>query len=326
MGVDLFFVLSGFLITFHLHRRWRRQDSGRQLRRYLSKRVLRTFPAYYAFLLVVVLGLIPQTSVDPENLPWRTVYHLLYLQDYLGSDIVVAFWSLGVEEKFYLAAPFLVLPLLGAGLRWRYAVLGGLFLVPPALRAIEYLTSPAPWTYEAYFLALRSPFHMSFEGLIAGCACAFLYLDGQDLDASRRRFYGRRLTWIGSLILGILILPAALLETPTFATAVLVTNFLALGFAAVLLGLLYHPGRLGRWLGARWLLYVSILSYSLYLVHMPFMENTHGWLQTLPGFSAWGLQQQLVVYLPVFGLISLGAALALHYLVEKPFLLVKDRI
>ena len=67
-------------------------------------------PAYYAVLLIVAFGLVSFYPVPAENWGFRLAYHLLFLQDYLPADFNVVFWSLGVEEKFYLLAPFLVLP------------------------------------------------------------------------------------------------------------------------------------------------------------------------------------------------------------------------
>ena len=107
IGVDLFFVLSGFLIS---HSIIRRRD-GFRLGRYVARRALRIVPAYYAMLGIAAAGAIPFYTVDPELLGLRILYHALFLQDYLPSGIVVAFWSLGVEEKFYIAAPFVLLPL-----------------------------------------------------------------------------------------------------------------------------------------------------------------------------------------------------------------------
>ena len=99
IGVDLFFVLSGFLIG---RQAWR----GDSLRRFWFKRVTRILPAYWACLAVVAIGLTvagawPKSGAD-------FLAHVVMLQDYTGSVFVPAFWSLGAEEKFYLLAPLLV--------------------------------------------------------------------------------------------------------------------------------------------------------------------------------------------------------------------------
>ncbi|MBT6536612.1 MAG: acyltransferase, partial [Rhodospirillaceae bacterium] len=109
IGVDLFFVLSGFLISTGMIRR----QHDFRLGQYIARRALRIVPAYYAMLGIAASGLIPLYAVAPDMLGLRVFYHALFLQDYLPSGIVIAFWSLGVEEKFYIAAPFVLLPLLG---------------------------------------------------------------------------------------------------------------------------------------------------------------------------------------------------------------------
>jgi hypothetical protein len=111
MGVDLFFVLSGFLISHHIMRRSAGPVARVEWREYCSRRLLRIAPAYYAVLLLVALVPLPFYPIDREGIGLRLAYHLLFLQDYLPSDFVVAFWSLGVEVKFYLAAPLLLLAL-----------------------------------------------------------------------------------------------------------------------------------------------------------------------------------------------------------------------
>ncbi|MDY7094156.1 MAG: acyltransferase [Acidobacteriota bacterium] len=329
-GVDLFFVLSGFLIAYHLLRRWSADSWRPQARRYVQKRLLRIVPAYYAFLLLVVLGGVPGYAISREDLGWRTAYHLLFLQDYLPADIVVAFWSLGVEEKFYLVAPLLVVPLglasAAAGrARWRWvAVLGVLFWIPAVLRFV--LHPGGELGYEEYFFSLRSPFHASFDGLIAGCACAFLYARP---ETRRWLAQGRRAVRLqigGAVAVLLLLVPAPLADTVARWEAALLGSALALAFAALMLGLLAGRTALNGWLSGQGLFVISKLSYSLYLVHMVFMDSLLAWLSSWPGYGGLSLELQFALYFPLFCAVSALAALLLHYLVERPFLALKDRI
>ena len=134
MGVDLFFVLSGFLITHHLLQRWPDEFNRRFLMRYWGKRVLRTFPAYYAAVLIALAGVVPYftpASTDPVA---TLRVHLLFLQDYLGSDLVPAFWSLGVEEKFYLLSPLILWWIRQRSPRLQFSLLAAAAFIPLALR------------------------------------------------------------------------------------------------------------------------------------------------------------------------------------------------
>jgi len=111
-GVDLFFVLSGFLITGILL-----DARGGQgyFRAFYARRVLRIFPLYYAYLAVlflVVPRLLPSLDVKPETQGWLWTYlgNVLFAREggFHASPYTGHFWSLAVEEQFYLFWPLLV--------------------------------------------------------------------------------------------------------------------------------------------------------------------------------------------------------------------------
>ena len=131
-----FFVFSGFLITHHLLQRSPTKFNIGFLLRYWLRRVLRTFPAYYATLIVLVTGLLPFYRPTVENVATALLQHVLFLQDYFGSVWNPAFWSLGVEEKFYLLCPFALLWLSRFPRARQMAILAALALLPLLLRAL----------------------------------------------------------------------------------------------------------------------------------------------------------------------------------------------
>lgn len=327
MGVELFFVLSGFLITHHILKRCNDGRSTIGLGRYMAKRALRIVPAYYAFLLVVVLGWIPGYALNDAQLAERVGYHLLFLQDYLPADIVVAFWSLGVEEKFYFLAPFLVIGVLRAERRGtRLALLGLLFGAPLLFRVATYLALPGPLSYETSFFALRSPFHLSADALIVGTGCAFLYHAHRQGRWQIGPVAASWLFWGGVGTVGVLLCSHRLLERVSWFDATILFSILSLGFGAVLLGLVLHRGPYADFFRGRTLFFFSKISYSLYLVHMVFLTSTYALVDGWLGLDAYPIWIGLFLYLPIFCTVSILAALVLHYAVEKPFLLIKDRI
>jgi peptidoglycan/LPS O-acetylase OafA/YrhL len=115
MGVNLFFVLSGFLITGIL---WDSKEEPGYLRNFFARRFLRIFPLYYGTLFVGLI-LVPSCFhvSDPKYL--STVHHQLWLWTYTSNfyecwtgramPLFGHFWSLAVEEHFYLIWPFVVL-------------------------------------------------------------------------------------------------------------------------------------------------------------------------------------------------------------------------
>lgn len=125
LGVDLFFVLSGFLITAIL---LRTNPTVRDARNFIMRRALRTWPLYYAvlFLALYVLRFTPIYASTGLNDAYRNQlwFHLhasnilFSLRQSWSANCLSHFWSLAVEEQFYLVWPFVVLPLRGRLVPW----------------------------------------------------------------------------------------------------------------------------------------------------------------------------------------------------------------
>ena len=133
MGVNLFFVLSGFLITGILldNVRARSEENFHVLRQFYFRRLLRIFPLYYATIFLLVLLNIP---------PFREAFgwHLLYLQNFYqwkhGAGIWGShLWTLAVEEQFYILWPFFVLFTPG---KWLPVLLPLAILIGPLFRFV----------------------------------------------------------------------------------------------------------------------------------------------------------------------------------------------
>ncbi len=115
LGVDLFFVLSGFLITEILLNTVNRKD---YLKKFFLKRILRIFPLYYS-VLVISIFILPSVPPLQDNLEYyvnNQVWLWTFLQNWLfifkepeQTNFLVHFWSLAVEEQFYMIWPFAVL-------------------------------------------------------------------------------------------------------------------------------------------------------------------------------------------------------------------------
>jgi peptidoglycan/LPS O-acetylase OafA/YrhL len=105
-GVDLFFVLSGFLITGIL---LDTRDAKNYFSAFYVRRVLRIFPLYYFSLLLISLLFLPYLNPKVSAFP-RVVWYLVYAQNWTlqGLPRLGHFWSLAVEEQFYLVWPLLV--------------------------------------------------------------------------------------------------------------------------------------------------------------------------------------------------------------------------
>lgn len=311
VGVDLFFILSGYLIARHLQRAGIHTGNFR-FRRYLAMRALRIAPAYIAVLLLIVAGIFPLYDLSRELLGLRIAYHMLFLQDYLPSNINVVFWSLGVEEKFYLIAPLLLLLLARSTATRRWSLLLCLvFILPFAIRLFVYARAGADLDYAQFWSTYRSPFHMSVEGLLMGVAIATL--ENASL-ISRNRKGGMILLAGGGLMLATWLAAAnfmARISAHDIFLQPLLINLLAAAMVAGAVQLADTPMLMAKPFNL-----LARLSYSLYLIHFPL----------IPMVLPFAREQGIASFWAMYFAASVGAALLLHLSVERPFLLWKDRL
>ena len=272
-GVDVFFVISGFLITSHLVGELRTRGSI-SLARFYGRRILRLLPASTLTLLVTLAGVVlfipryawNQFSVDAAGAAAYAVNWILAARsvDYLAEDAIASpvqhYWSLAVEEQFYLLWPVLLLGFAWlASLRcWRLdrSLIAGMVLVSIcSFAAAAYAVSAGQPS--SYFMTTTRLWELALGGVLAVTAPLFAnkfsdaigvvlgvvglsaiafsvsFLDGQGWPA-----------W-----------PALL---PTFGAAILI----GVGAKEV-------PTPIQRLLSMRPLIFIGGISYSLYLWHWP---------------------------------------------------------
>ena len=315
VGVDLFFVLSGFLIG-------RQAFRGEPWTRFWFRRVTRIFPAYLTCLAVVAVGLTLSGRWPARAGDFAA--HLAMLQDYTGSVFVPAFWSLGAEEKFYLLAPVLAV---GVGRApWPLVQGGGLALLwcaPVVARALAVHDVTGPIQHLEYFVRYRSPFHLTSESLVLGFAIAWASLHLRAGLLSRRArnliFCGTAsglLAWLAATPLLTHIGPATVIASPALV---------GLGFGALVLACVSGEGvysRVLRWEGWRPLARVS---FSLYLVHMMVIPLALSLARGVSHGAEASLSVQWLLFLGPYLACSAVATWLLHATVERPVLAWRDR-
>ncbi len=164
VGVDVFFVISGYLITSVLQNDFASGNAG--LGAFYQRRIARLFPAFFAVALATVLGAslvfsAQEVASTGANLVAAalslTNVKLMFLEGYFesspDSQPFLHYWSLSVEEQFYLVFPALLLLLRGSTKRLRVTVLAGLGIL--SLTASLVLTWSAP-TWAFYLLPTRA--------------------------------------------------------------------------------------------------------------------------------------------------------------------------
>lgn len=326
MGVDLFFVLSGFLITHHLLQRWPERLHAKFLFHYWLQRVLRTFPAYYAMLFIVATGALPFYQPEVEAFPSAVVQHVFFLQDYFGSEFMPAFWSLGVEEKFYLLCPFVLIWLRRYPRTRQIWILAMLALLPGLLRTITLAGIPDGFaTYEQFFWIVRSPFHLALDGFWLGMLTALAYRWQPTVLVDRAN--ARRLLLLGgTALITALAFGAAWFDAGYFWPSVLVLLLVPLALSAVMLAAITGQTPHTQWLRSRWLRFLAVISYSVYLTHTTMVPVATRLLEAISWYHSVNPLLQFVLYLPLFAALSVATGLILHFAVEKPFLLLKSRV
>ncbi len=326
IGVDLFFVLSGFLITrtFIRHR-----DEEGSVKAFLLKRVLRIVPAYYAVLIIctilILFGLMP--NADAHNLGWRFLYHLLFLQDYFEANINVVFWSLGVEEKFYLLAliflPFLLFLYQTERRFVLILTVVTIILSGVAMRWLSYGYAGYPDDYVGYFLTSRAPFHCCLDPLLFGVLIALLHQEADGKIVRCCRQYAKTIFLVSFIALFALGTSHAFSEVITLYDVTLQPILVSCIMAGLVLGAIYGGGF--RWLESRLMYQVSVLSYSLYLVHLPLWSVAQKMVQFVP-YHAIHNAVYLSIFFIFFITLSFLSAFAVHLLIEKPFLKLKNKL
>lgn len=325
MGVNLFFVLSGFLITWHLIRNWRSENvTAGDLKVYLTKRWLRIVPTYYVVLFIAAFELTPNHPIDSQYLGLKIGYHLIFLQDYLPSSILGPFWSLAVEEKFYLLMPIIILVAWRLqSTRIRIGFFLGIALLPVVFRlAMWFSGADAPGSFVRVW---RNPFHLNLDALFLGVAVAWLV--SHWVARPRSLEFARMAMRLGALVtIAVAVLPE-IVSVPPFVDHVIMMPVVALGMSACVLGAAMAPAGTFGALESLWLARAGKLAYPWYLSHILVMW----WIwedlrEAFPRLAELTPGAQFFIFMPIYLGASIAAALVLHFLVEKPCLLLKDSI
>lgn len=308
-GVDLFFVLSGFLVGRILLRERIRTGSFDRWR-FIKRRAFKLWPVLYIYLLAeVVIG---------DN-DWQTflLQNIVHLQNYLGTSLA-QLWSLAVEEHFYLAVAVLFpLFIRRAGTpRTLLRVMGGVLVTCLALRF-------AGAALGATDTNIQWQTHFRADALAAGVLLAVVSVHYNETFS---RLLGYRWLWFAVTLLGfgfLAVIPRTGLLFNTLGYSV------ALVAAAAFMLMLHKAAWVSR---ASWALrpigHLGIYSYGLYIWHA-----AAGGLAVLGLTKAVSIVPALAVFAeaPVFVVIlkyasAIAVGIAMTMAVEWPFLRVRDRL
>lgn len=289
LGVDIFFVISGYVITLSALREYERGGTI-SLGNFYQRRAFRILPVALCYLLVLSIASTYIHLLDPTKHEvlaslffWRNYWQVRhpFLGIYTGQ-----YWSLSVEEHFYLLWPTL---LCLAGKRRAMAL------------ALAGTAACAGWRYFHYiycnqpFMAMRTD--LRFDGLLLGCSLA-LFLRNADAREFILRNFPKE-TPVLCALPGLLWYQHMAGE-PSLLTYLLITCALA-STVVVEEGVVY------RWLNSRVLVWIGTVSYSLYIWQQLFMRH-------VPGETPLGWAQKLPINLVVTFAVAAGS----YYFLERP--------
>lgn len=299
LGVLIFFVISGFLITSLLMSE--REKTGTiSMKRFYLRRVLRIFPAFYTLILaLIVANLIGWISLTGHDFAYALTYTVNYDPD--SSWQIGHLWSLSIEEQFYLLWPLTLL-----ALRQRRALIVAIaaIFIGPLVRAgiLEWMFHVNPHTP----LANMTIFPAMFDYLATGCALALLR------PWLLEQTWYLRLTGTRWLMLAVPLI--LLINRLSGYTVVMLLGSPVMNLCIALLiesSTRHSDSLAGRFLNWKPIAFLGVLSYSLYLWQQPFLDRySHSWVTAFP--------QNLV--------LAFVAALLSYHVVERSFLGLRRRL
>ncbi len=294
LGVRVFFVISGFLITTLLMAEHKKTGKI-SLSRFYLRRTFRIFPAFYAYVgSMVIASAFGAVALSGRDITQAVTYTINYFPGRAWE--LGHIWSLSVEEQFYLLWPALFIVV---GARRRVWVAATFVALAPVLRVL--------WWQAGWSGAIDEMYQTVMDAIGVGCLLAFV--------RSRLDDSPRYLRLLRSPLVLLCVVLALLINHkrasisifyPVGETVLNVTIAVIVDWA-----MRQQDNVWARVLNARPMAFIGMLSYSLYLWQQPFLNrHSQAWICAFP--------QNLG--------LTFGAALASYYLVEKPFLRWRDRI
>ena len=337
-GVDLFFVLSGFLIGGLLIKEIK-NSSRLDVKRFIIRRGFKIWPTYYVFLAVVCVQLVRHDHMRPKQALHAILPNLLHVQNYLGTPAGIT-WSLAVEEHFYITLPILLLVLLK--IRPKRTLESNIIpmvtvasmIVCTILRYFtirhilpQFSFADVPRLFRYTQLTDKWATQLRFDSLLFGVFLAYIYrVRPELLEPLKRRCVP--LALIGFLLV------SPMLFLPYEAPFVFIFGMvlLYLGYGCILLAFVLTPldaGPIGRLLSSRLsrlVAFIGFYSYSIYLWHTSFALSFL-WFHLHNGKPQGNHSPALYVgSMLVYIAIAVLSGVCSAAVIERPTIRLRDRL
>jgi peptidoglycan/LPS O-acetylase OafA/YrhL len=316
IGVDLFFVLSGFLVSGLLFR----EGNQINISRFLVRRGFKIYPAFYVMLATTFVY---DYFIAKDMVP-NTYYSEIFFGQSYFPHVWPHTWSLAVEEHFYLLLPLLLLVLRRADKNGRYRFLPIVvtvicFVSLVGRIALANSTDIRIAFQEGYFAAT----HLRIDSLAFGVLLSYFYhFDAGKLDFIKNR---KRECLLLSFVL---LTPAFWLEiTESSFLNTVGHTFLYVSFGLVLI-IAINSGRMALFSGSRigrMLAHMGKHSYSIYLWHFPVKLALEKLFGSLLGNQAGSVVAGSITEMAAYIILSFGVGILMAKLIEFPILRLRDR-
>ena len=349
LGVDLFFVISGFLIGGIIFKEIKTRDSF-NFKRFYTRRFLRLTPVYIA---AIFMNLFFLKSLGQDNLLayWPNI---LYINNYVDTAPMGWTWSLAIEEQFYIIVPFLLvfifprfrnkttffvlLSAISISLTWYYVYILKQYTLP-----FNFTFLSKEWSawFNGYYVAT----HLRYIGLLAGVATAYLTVYKSD---ETKAFFEKKsgAIFVLSILAVILIIITSFTPVGEWAPMkssiftnlsihigkwyeILVRPVFSVSVAFIITACIYGNNGIingiKKFLSSKFFYPIAQVSYSAYLFHEMFIiwavPKLYAYLT--PSYS----HNQIFFIVVFISLVTiLFASVIMYYLIEQPFQKIRDRI
>ncbi len=336
-GVDVFFVMSGFLISGILFRQVA-SEGHMNLKNFYLRRYLRLTPAYYFTLTVYWL-------MNQPNSEWIWANYL-YINNFIdyGNQAAGWTWSLAIEEQFYFIYPLLLIVILkytkspGYIMLWLFIlsllIRAGIVISDDAIRTSPQSRMYADHDYfNHFFTILYDNLHSRFGSLVVGCLAAY-----------NMHFHKEKLTRFANSTTGLILTIAGIflilffIAFPAFSTDydehqlfhifyyIFNRNLFSVGVGILIIAMLLQQHFIANTIRAFfsfafWYPFAT-LSYSLYLIHLVVMSLVIPALINLtvmmPEQYPWSMGETLVYGFVISSVLSMAIATLMYLFIEKP--------
>lgn len=318
IGVDLFFVLSGFLVSGLLFKEFQNRGAVDPIR-FLIRRGLKIYPTFYFFLILTIMGYFVLDSIGrAHSLELsKLIYEALFIQNYIPA-VWGHTWSLAVEEHFYFFLVLVVVLLVKSkrlsGSAFVFSGIAFILIIVLVLRILTW-NLYSNFTFHTHLY----PTHLRLDSLLFGVLISYIYHFRND-----KFYFLARLYWKPALIISLI-----LLSTPFFWSI----NSQWMG--TIGLTLLYFAFGIVLWISVafekaiiatrvvmyliRPISFIGFYSYSIYVFHTMiavfFMPIAIKFLPEL----------DIKILFIIYALISIAIGFLVSRVIELPFLALRDR-